>query len=302
MKQKLKISVIIPTYNAGKLLFKVLPAVEHQSILPYEIIIIDSNSTDDTLNIANSFPVKCISIAKKDFNHGGTRNYGARLARGDYIVYLTQDVVPMDNEWLENLIKPIHDNSAVGAFSRQIAQKNAVPTEKFFYSHMYPSKSRMLTSNDLSTQEILFSNASSAVKKSYILDNPFSENILMSEDYEWALRMLGEWQSIAYVASSKVLHSHDVSFIKLFKRYFDFGVSHNEISSKQNKVSFIKKGIFSTLEEILYHAKHGNFIWAFRSFTYNFSKFLGLTLGGKHKNLPRSVKLHFTSYYKDYWK
>lgn len=295
------ITVVIPTYNAGSLLKEVLKNIFEQTVKPIEVIIIDSSSSDGTDKIAKKFPVKFYEIDKKSFGHGKTRNYGAKLAKGDYVVFLTQDAVPRNKDWLKNLVANLGEDEVAGTFSRQIAREHAIPMEKFFYSQMYPTQARRFTKKNLLTQDILFSNASSAIKRTYILDHPFAEDILMSEDYEWALRALRSGDSILYEASSQVTHSHDTTFKMLFKRYFDFGVSHNEIKTKQESVSFISKGLAIVIAEIKYLYIHGNAVWIPQSLSYNAAKFLGLTIGKNHRKLPRALKLRLTSNYKEYW-
>lgn len=296
-----KISIVIPTYNAGLLLQDVLKSIFEQDFKPLEVIIIDSSSTDETPALARSFPTLFHSIQKKDFGHGKTRNYGAKLAKGDYIVFLTQDAVPRNNHWLSELIKDLDSKKIAGAFSRQIARDHAVPMEKFFYSQMYPNEARDFSVDHATSQDILFSNASSAVRKSFILQFPFAEDILMSEDLEWAMRVLRSGYTIAYEAASQVTHSHNTSFNMLFKRYFDFGVSHDEIKAKETGSSYLGKGLSTALREFKYLAASRNAVWIPRSVAYNSAKFLGLTFGRNNRLLPRALKRQFTSYYKEYW-
>jgi len=297
----MKLSIIIPTYNGGELFSDLMSAISKQSMKPVEVIVIDSSSLDNTRVIAEKNGARVVKIEKKDFSHGGTRNYGASIAIGDKIVFVTQDAIPSDEKWLENLISPFTDPKVVATFSRQIARNNAVPMEKFFYSQMYPSKSHHLTEKNIMFQGILFSNASSAVRKSFIMNNPFAEDILMSEDLEWARRVLKNGSVIAYQASSRVTHSHNTSVGTLFRRYFDFGVSHQEIQMKQDSISYIGKGFAAAIAEIMFLYKQGDTTWIPKSLIYNGTKFVGLALGKSHRILPRSLKLHFTSFYKEYW-
>lgn len=297
-----KVSIVIPTYNGGSLFQEVLEGVFKQSLKPYEVIVIDSSSSDGTDKIAKKFPVKFQKIKKSEFGHGKTRNYGAKIAKGSYVVFLTQDAVPRNKSWLKNLIKSLDSPKIAGAFSRQVARNQAIPMEKFFYSKMYPAKSKTITKAVMHSQEILFSNASSAVRRSFILKHPFAEDILMSEDLAWAYEVLNEGYKIAYEADSLTTHSHNTSFKMLFKRYFDFGVSHEEIKAKENQdFAFFGKGLATALQEQGYLAKNGHIAWLPRSISYNSAKFLGLMVGRNHRHLPRPVKRQFTSYYKEYW-
>src|SRR3972149_4107139 len=122
------ISIIIPTLNAQKYLSTLLIKLKDQSIQSTEILIIDSSSEDNTCRIAESFGAKVMSIDRKDFNHGGTRNLGVRHASGDIIVFFTQDALLANENALENLIKPFSTNKEIGAsYGRQLPRQGANP-------------------------------------------------------------------------------------------------------------------------------------------------------------------------------
>jgi len=303
-KNKIKtVSIIIPTYNAGNLLIDVLSAIYTQTLKPYEVIVIDSSSTDLTPQNAKKYPVKFISIPKEEFGHGKTRNLGIEKSAGDYVVFLTQDATPRNNEWLEELIIPLEKNrNIIATYSRQIARNEAVPMEKFFYRQMYPAISRLVNKKDITSDSILFSNASSAIKKQVIMSNPFAIDILMSEDQEWAGRMLSNGYSIYYASKSQVTHSHNTRFSNLFKRYFDFGVSHSEITKKNYKSPRLKGGVKHVKNEIKYLIKNKQYSWLIGSINYNSAKLLGLLLGRNNRFIPKILKRKFTSYYVGYWK
>ena len=297
------VSIIIPTFNAGRLLKDVLDSVFNQTVTPDEVVIIDSSSSDGTDVLAKSFPVRYYSIDKRDFAHGTTRNYGVSLAKGDYVVFLTQDSVPRNQYWLFYLLTSLESEDVAGSFSRQIARDTAVPMEKFFYSHMYPEDSRTITKRDNLSRHIVFSNASSALRRSVALDHPFAEDILMSEDLAWALDVLSENYKIAYAAESMVTHSHDYSIKMIFKRYFDFGVSHSEISWENvSENAYYSRGLAMLCSELGYLVRSGQSSWIPTAMAYDMAKACGLFLGQHNQSVPRCVRRHLTSYYSDYWR
>jgi len=89
----MKISVVIPTYNAEEHLPVLFEKLKAQSIA-FELVIIDSSSTDTTPTLAKKAADTLLTIPKKTFDHGGTRTIAAKKATGDIIVFLTQDAVP----------------------------------------------------------------------------------------------------------------------------------------------------------------------------------------------------------------
>src|SRR3972149_1516908 len=106
-------SIVILTKNGACILRESIKRIFSQKVpFVYEVIIIDSGSTDDTLNFLKSYPVRLFQIDPEDFSFGPTRDFGFSQAKGEYIVTVSQDVVPADNNWLQNLVIPlIHDEA-----------------------------------------------------------------------------------------------------------------------------------------------------------------------------------------------
>ena len=109
------VSVIIPTYNAGKTFNNLLSALYNQEKVEKEIIIVDSGSTDGTVLTAKTMGCKLIEISQSEFSHSYSRNLGAENAENDYIVFMTQDAFPQDEYWLYNLINPLIKNQELVA-------------------------------------------------------------------------------------------------------------------------------------------------------------------------------------------
>ena len=116
------ITIVIPTKNGGETLSKVLDEVFAQKTqYEYEVVCVDSGSSDNTVDIIKSFPCKLYQIEPSEFGHGKTRNYGASKGSGEYIVFLTQDAVPASRDWLENFITDMKNSpDAVCGFGRHL--------------------------------------------------------------------------------------------------------------------------------------------------------------------------------------
>lgn len=219
------VSVVLPVLNAEPWLNELLNAITSQrDLLPAEIILIDSGSTDNTLAIASRHKsVRVLSI--NNFSHGRVRNMGAREAKGNIIVFISQDALPADKTWLRNLVEPFSDGKVAAVYSRQQARTNASPMEKFFLNHHFPPGThevRMSTDNrELRFQDVFFSNVSGAVRRDLMLKHPFDESLIMSEDQQLSRDLLKAGYAVVYQPTSLVIHSHDYSLATVFQRFFD---------------------------------------------------------------------------------
>ena len=128
MSERVEVSVFIPTYNGGPLFERVLSGIFDQEIdVPFEVICIDSGSTDETLDIMSRYPVRRIDIDKSEFNHGLTRNRGAKEARGDILILTVQDAVPVGRDWMRTMISNFDDPEVAGVYCHQVPREDCPP-------------------------------------------------------------------------------------------------------------------------------------------------------------------------------
>lgn len=231
------ISIVLLTYNGGTALAVTLPAVFNQNLsgcasdnTSPEVIAIDSGSTDSTLQTLAAYPVKLHRIDAQQFGHGRTRNLGARLARGDWLVFLSQDAAPAHDRWLFNLTRHLAESRVAAAFGRQLAPPGLGPIESFFLEQTYPSEPFRHEPTEPATaatpiRRIFFSNVNAAIKRAVLADYPFPEDVVMSEDQAFARAALRAGFSLVYDPEAGVYHGHRYSLSQLFRRNFDSGYS-----------------------------------------------------------------------------
>ncbi|MCL5256619.1 MAG: glycosyltransferase family 2 protein [Chloroflexi bacterium] len=227
------VSVIIPTRNAGDRFQECLAQIFGQKTrFSYEVLVIDSGSTDQTIRIASSFPTRVVRIPTRDFNHGRTRNLGANLAKGRFLVFTVQDAVPGHESWLDSLVAPLEaDNSVAGSYSRQVP----LPWANLFVKDLYEwsgttSHYRRVKSvggngawESMSPRAQLdlarFDNVSSCVRKAVLLEIPFPV-VDFAEDLHWGKSVLQRGYKLVYEPASFVLHSHSRSLVYDYHRAF----------------------------------------------------------------------------------
>jgi rhamnosyltransferase len=297
------VSIIIPTKNAGNKLDAVLKGIFKNKVdFEYEVIIIDSGSKDNTKDIISKYPVRLIEIEPLSFSHGRSRNIGAEVAKGEILVYLTQDAIPADENWLSNLVKGFKDSEVAGIFGRQIPDKDTPPIEKFFLQYLYP-KYRIIKYSvnpyNCSLQDIFFSNANSALRKYEWKQNKFREDLIMSEDQAWAKDMLVKKRKIIYEPEAMVYHSHHYSLIRIMMRNFDSGLSLKGIIKTSSIKGFLWE-IKYIKSAIVYFFRSRYYKDLFKFPFYELFRLLGFFLGTYSQFLPMGMRKAL-SQNKVYW-
>jgi len=219
---KPSVSVIVPTRNAGPDFPQLLEKISTQkgSLSP-EIVVVDSGSTDGTVESARRYGAKVVEIPPETFDHGLTRNLGIQEARGEICVLLVQDALPVHDHWLQALIQHFdRDPLIAGVTTRQIPrpETDIVTRWEIGYHNKFLGdevKLRAISDWDaflrLPLQERFFmcnfDDVCSALRRSVWEKHAFRA-VLFAEDLDWAVRVLRAGYRIAYEPAAVVLHSH----------------------------------------------------------------------------------------------
>ncbi len=289
------ISIVIPVKNGGPDLRRCLEAIRAQRTDDeVEVVVVDSGSTDGSDALAESLGARVHRIAPEEFNHGATRNLGASLARGDVLVFTSQDAHAEGDEFLARLTAPLRDPEVAGAYGRQVAHHGAKPPEEFFLDYLYgpePRVQRAASAAELSMETTLFSNVCSAIRRDVFARFPFADDIIMSEDQEWSRRVLLAGHAIVYEPRAVVRHSHDYTFAEAFRRFFDSGVSAERAYLPDDpgaRRTLRRRALRYPLVETSWLWASGHRRWIPYALAYQAMKFAGLALGTLHARLPRS--------------
>lgn len=224
------IGVVVPTYQAENHLQKMLPYLVDSPLQP-RVLLVDSSSTDQTVETAERFGVETQVIPRRLFNHGATREWARRAIATDIVVMMTQDAYPVCPDMLERLVTPLLCGDASVSYARQIPHEGADIFEAFPRYFNYPDESNIRGINDLSTYGVytfFCSDSCSAYVNSALDEIGGFEPILTNEDYFAVAKLLKNGHKIAYVAEAQVRHSHSYNLLQEFRRYFDTGYVRGE--------------------------------------------------------------------------
>ena len=228
-----KVSVVIPTLNAGPAFEELLKKISAQEgDFDREVIVVDSGSTDGTVELARRYGSTVHQIRKQEFDHGATRNLGISLARGEYVALTVQDAVPLDERWLAAMVENLErDERVAGVYSRQVPRPDAGALtqvlinnlatarlerrEQFAespirYREMPPKKRRRLA---------VFNDVSSCLRRSVWEELPY-EKTDFGEDIRWGKKAVEAGYKIVYEPRSAVFHSHERGAVYDLKRSY----------------------------------------------------------------------------------
>ena len=251
----MSISVIIPTLNAEKDLPSLLRALLTQTLQPAEILIADSESSDGTVRIAEGaagdLPVRILPVKRAEFDHGKTRDWALRESVGDTVVFLTQDAVPADERFLENLVRPLEQEDIAVVTGRQLPKKNATPMEKLVRTFNYPAESHIRSEADVARMGIkaFFCSDVCAAYRRRIYEElgGFEYPLKTNEDMFFAAAAIRNGYRVAYAADARVLHSHNFSLKEQYHRNRIQGYEierHRSLLGNVSKVNAFRTGLF----------------------------------------------------------
>ena len=270
------VTVIIPTLNGEPYLGRILDVLAEQRLVvdgtvdgtggksgkpgTFEVLIIDSGSTDHTLDIiaardgtVGPAPLRLHQIPNVEFGHGKTRNLGAELAHGRIVVYLSHDAVPIGPDWLATLIQPLESGEAQAIVARHIARPWCPPLLKYEIEAVFDRcgpRDRVtverLTPAELATPDSVtdidvrsfYSDVASATTRDFLTRIIPYQDVPYSEDFAFGHDLLVAGYAKAYTPLAPVEHSNDVTFAEYGKRIFDETLGRRRIGQERASLSW----------------------------------------------------------------
>ncbi len=284
-----RVSVILPTLDGAATLPPLLAALGRAGgHTPLEIVAIDSGSRDATVRLLREAGATVLDLGGAPFGHGSARNRAAAGAAGRVLLFLTQDVEPAGERWLEPLLDALAAPGVAGAFGRQVP-RDASPAEAYLASVNYGERPRRLTRATLEGPfgpgATLFSSAFGAMRREVWEAIPIPD-IVMSEDQAWARAVLEAGHEIRYVSDAAVYHGHAFPLGRAFRRNFDSGSSLEALGLAGASWAAGLRHLGRELRWI--GARHGP-LAAARALGYESVRMVGFQLGRLERRLPRGL-------------
>ena len=208
-------SIVMRSFNEAWALRETLPALAAQSFPSWELIVIDSGSSDgsqDLIKAAN--PAHFIQIQPHEYNPSKVMNSGMRLAAADTVIFLNADATPQGPLWLQPLFDALQNPRTAAAFSRQIPRPDCLAVFAHDYDRCFgPNR-------ESASWDHFFSMVSSGIRRDVWQRRGFREDLQFAEDDEYTRWCIQQGFEIAYVPDSVAMHSHNYTPAQARKRAF----------------------------------------------------------------------------------
>ena len=200
----MKISIVIRTKNEGFWLGSCLFAVSLQDYPDFEVILVDNESRDSTLEIAHSFGCKVVMISDEEFNFSRALNIGIEAAGGDLIAITSGHCIPADEQWLARLSMHFRRPEVVATYGRQLPLPDSSPIDKRDLWTTFGEDRK------IQNRDYFFHNANSMIRRDAWVGLPFNEEIHGVEDRDWAKKVMRNGARIVYEPTARVFHHHGI--------------------------------------------------------------------------------------------
>lgn len=209
------VSIIMRSFNEGWALRETLPALRAQDYRDWELIVIDSGSTDGSQELIRAAqPQHFIQITPSEYNPSRVMNHGFRLARAGAGIFLNADATPQGSGWLRPLVEALADPRVAACFGRQIPRPDCQAVFAHDYDRCFgPDR-------ESAGWDHFFSMVSSGLRRDVWERRGFREDLQYAEDDEYTRWCRAQGFEIRYVPESVAMHSHNYTAVQARKRAF----------------------------------------------------------------------------------
>lgn len=286
-------SIIIRAYNEAQHIGRLLDGIRQQTIQNTQVILVDSGSTDGTLEIARNYPIEIAHIQPEEFSFGRSLNLGISQARSEYIVIASAHVYPVYPDWLERMLTPFQNEKIGLVYGKQRGAANSHFSEHQIFAHWFPD-------NSTPNQDHPFcNNANAAIRRNLWKQHTYDESLSGLEDLEWARWAMQQGYRLAYAAEAEIIHVHNETPSGVYNRYRREAMAFKHIFPQENfhLGDFIRLVSTNIASDLWQAARQTKLVSSFRSiFWFRWMQFWGTYQGYRHSG-PLTGQLRRTFYY-----
>lgn len=248
-----RVSVIMRTKNSAGIVAQALAGLFAQDYQGFELIVVDSGSTDATLDIVARYPAKLVKMEPGAYYSGAALNLGIEHSEGEIIVCQNSDAVPLDPHVLRKLISALDDPQVVAAFARQLPRPDAKTWVRRDYAASFPA-------GDSPPNWMTLSVPMAAMLRSIWEHHPFTMEMWLGEDTEWGNWARTRGYLIKYVRDALVMHSHNYTLRQLYGRRFGEGEAHAlTYRSEDTPFKALLRTISDSIRDVVYYLNMEDF-------------------------------------------
>lgn len=286
-------SIVIRAFNEEKHIGRLLEGICQQHITNFEIILVDSGSTDATTAIAARYPVNILRISPEEFTFGRSLNLGIAQCQARLIVLVSAHVYPVYPDWLERLLAPFVDGKVALTYGKQRGDQHTKFSEQQIFAQWFPDQAQPRQAHPFCN------NANAAIRRELWEQHPYDETLTGLEDLDWARWAMQQGYTIAYTPEAEVIHVHNETPQGVYNRYRREAMAFKRIFQEE------KFGLVDLLHLVsrnilldLWHAARQGVLWRnFSSiFWFRWMQFWG-TYQGYRNPSPVTGQLRRTFYY-----
>lgn len=281
-----KASIIVRTFNEERLIERLFKGIQGQNFKESELVLVDSGSTDGTVEIACRFGADIVRMSAEEFTFGRSLNLGCGRAKGDFLVFVSGHTYPSSNNWLANLLSPFDDPTIGMVYGRQKGvETTRIPEERDFEQNMFGDMSKILV------DQAFGNNGNAAIRRELWLEQPFDETLTGLEDIDWARRIQRKGRRVYYEANAVIYHVHQEDLRQIYRRYRREGIAYRKIfpSSRYGLGSLVRDSCVSSAKDLIYGVENRRSIAKLAQvFPTRVAEFLGTYRGMNHHRMLSS--------------
>ncbi|MEI7533283.1 MAG: glycosyltransferase [Verrucomicrobiae bacterium] len=230
------VSIIMRSFNEAWALQGTLPALAAQDFKNWELIVIDSGSSDGSQELIRAAqPAHFVQITPKEYNPSRVMNQGMRLAKSEFGIFINADATPQGANWLRPLVNALQNPKTAACFGQQIPRPDCQAVFANDYDRCFgPNR-------ESAKWEHFFSMVSSGLRKDVWAKRGFREDLQYAEDDEYTRWCKAQGFDVVYVPESVAMHSHNYTPEQSYKRAFgDARAIGKAWSSSPSEFNFLK--------------------------------------------------------------